>query len=184
MKSTCFSFKIVASRKRTETVKKHDLHKMYFLLIGGFPKIVVPHIIHFSRVFLFFHHPFWGKHPYFWKHPYRLQLSFVFFPFWWKGNYSSLPQQLPQCFRNHSASFRDTLFTYNPSASFRDLVFLVFASATTAPLCFPRFLVVVWFHFLLFWPLGPSFAFIFTFWAFISFHFLLLLSFVLGLDAF
>ena len=68
-----------------------------------------------------------------------------FFPFWWKGNYSPLPQQLPQCFRDHSASFRDTHFTYNPSASFRDLVFLVFASATTAPLRFPRFLVVVGF---------------------------------------
>ena len=92
-------------------------------------------------------------------------LSFVFFfPLWWKGNYSPLPQQLPQCFRDHSASFRDTHFTYNPSASFRDLVFLVLASATTVPL-----------RFLSFWPCGPAFAFIFG-----LFH--LLRSFVLGLD--
>ena len=28
-----------------------------------------PQIIHFNRVFHYFHHPFWGKHPYFWKHP-------------------------------------------------------------------------------------------------------------------
>ena len=93
-------------------------------------------------------------------------MSFVFFPLWWKGNYSLLPQHLPQSFCDHSASFRDMHFTYNPSASFRDLVFLVFASATTAPLRFPRFLVVVepgWFHFLSFWPFGPSFAFIFGF---------------------
>ena len=96
-------------------------------------------------------------------------LSFVFFPLWWKGNYSRLPQQLPQCFRDHSASFRDTHFTYIPSASFREQVFLVFASATTAPLRFPRFLAVSgcgWFHFLSFWPFGPSFPFIlaFFFW--------------------
>ena len=30
-----------------------------------------PQIIHFNRVFHYFHHPFWGKHLYFWKHPYR-----------------------------------------------------------------------------------------------------------------
>ena len=64
-------------------------------------------------------------------------------------------------------------FTYNPSASFRGCVFLVFASATTAPLRFPRFLVVVGFisfhfgllglHLLSFWPFGPSFAFFFWF---------------------
>ena len=42
--------------------------------------------------------------------PLECHLSFVFFPFWWKGNYSPLPQQLPQCFRDHSASFRDTHF--------------------------------------------------------------------------
>ena len=30
-----------------------------------------PQIIHFNRVFHYFHHPFWGKHPYFWKHPYQ-----------------------------------------------------------------------------------------------------------------
>ena len=99
-----------------------------------------------------------------------------FFPFCWKGNYSPLPQQLPQCFCDHSASFRDTHFKYNPSASFRGLVFLVFASATTAPLRFPRFLVVVGFI-----------PFILAFWPFISFHFglfLLLRSFALGLDTF
>ena len=95
--------------------------------------------------------------------------EFCFFPLWWKGNYSPLPQQLPQCFRDHSASFRDTHFTYIPSASFREQVFLVFASATTAPLRFPRFLAVSgcgWFHFLSFWPFGPSFPFIlaFFFW--------------------
>ena len=65
-----------------------------------------------------------------------------FFPLWWKGNYSPLPQHLPQCFRDHSASFRDKHFTYNPSASFRDLVFVVLASATTVPLRFLSF-----FHF-------------------------------------
>ena len=27
-------------------------------------------------------------------------------------------------------------------------------------------------HFLSFWPFGPSFPFVFAFWAFISFHFL------------
>ncbi len=26
-------------------------------------------IIHFNRVFHYFHHPFWGFSPYFWKHP-------------------------------------------------------------------------------------------------------------------
>ena len=91
--------------------------------------------------------------------------EFCFFPLWLKGNYSSLPQHLPQCFRDHSASFRDTHFTYIPSASFREQVFLVFASATTAPLRFQgfwQFLVVVGFisfhfgllglHFLSFWP--------------------------------
>ena len=29
-----------------------------------------PQIIHFNRVFHYFHHPFWGFSPYFWKHPY------------------------------------------------------------------------------------------------------------------
>ena len=77
-----------------------------------------------------------------------------FFPLWWKGNYSPLPQHLPQCFRDHSASFRDKHFTYNPSASFRDLVFVVLASATTVPLRFLSF-----FHFGL------------ALWAFICFHF-------------
>ena len=32
---------------------------------GGFS----PQIIHFNRVFHYFHHPFWGFSPYFWKHP-------------------------------------------------------------------------------------------------------------------
>lgn len=70
-----------------------------------------------------------------------------FFPLCWKGNYSLLPQYLPQSFRDHSASFRETHFTYIPSASFRDQSFLAFASATTAPSCFWRFLVVVCFLF-------------------------------------
>ena len=91
-----------------------------------------------------------------------------------KGNYSPLPQQLPQCFRDHSASFRDKPLTYNPSASFRDLVFLVFASATTAPLRFQGF-----------WLWSVSIPFILACWAFICFLFglfLLLATFVcLGL---
>ena len=28
-----------------------------------------PQIIHFNRVFHYFHHPFWGVSPYFWKQP-------------------------------------------------------------------------------------------------------------------
>ena len=36
---------------------------------GGFLKWWYPQIIHFNRVFNYFHHPFWGKIPYFWKHP-------------------------------------------------------------------------------------------------------------------
>ena len=89
---------------------------------------------------------------------------------WWKGNYSPLPQQLPQCFRDHSASFRDAHLTYNPSASFCDLVFLVFASATTAPLRFQGF-----------WLWSVSVPFILACWAFICFLFglfLLLATFV------
>jgi len=35
-----------------------------------------PQIIHFNRVFHYFHRSFWGKHPYFWKHPYALELGF------------------------------------------------------------------------------------------------------------
>ena len=31
---------------------------------------VSPQIIHFNRVFHYFHHPFWGFSFYFWKHPY------------------------------------------------------------------------------------------------------------------
>ena len=88
------------------------------------------------------------------------QLSFVFFPLWWKGNYSPLPQQLPQCFRDHSASFRDMHFTHNPFASFRDLVFLVFASATTVPL---RFFRGFWLWLVFIRPFGLSLAFIFGF---------------------
>ena len=91
----------------------------------------------------------WGSLKYLYRYTRKIQgyltLEFCFFPLWWKGNYSLLPQHLPQSFCDHSASFRDMHFTYNPSASFRDLVFLVFASATTAPLRFPRFLVVVGF---------------------------------------
>ena len=123
-----------------------------------------------------------------------VQWGSIKLPFWWKGNYSPLPQQLPQCFRDHSASFRNAHFTYNPSASFRDLVFLIFASATTARLRFPTILVVVGFisfhfgllglHLLSFWPFGPSFPFVFSFWAFISFHFGLFLFVCLGLGHF
>ena len=29
-----------------------------------------PQIIHFNRIFHYFHPSFWGKIPYFWKHPY------------------------------------------------------------------------------------------------------------------
>ena len=36
---------------------------------GGFLKWWYPQIIHFNRVFHYFHHPFWGFSPYFWKHP-------------------------------------------------------------------------------------------------------------------
>ena len=87
-------------------------------------------------------------------------------------------KEIIHCFRNifrdHSASFRDMHFTYNPSASFRDLVFLAFASATTAPLRFPRFLVVVGFISFHFGLLGLHLL------SFLAF--LLLRSFVLGLD--
>ena len=34
---------------------------------GENPQII--QIIHFNRVFHYFHHPFWGFSPYFWKHP-------------------------------------------------------------------------------------------------------------------
>ena len=42
-----------------------------FVLIWMFPKNggFSPQIIHFDRVFHYFHHPFWGIYPYFWKHP-------------------------------------------------------------------------------------------------------------------
>ena len=34
------------------------------------------------------------------------------------------------------------------------------------------FILAIWgFHFLSFWPFGPSFSFVLAFWAFISFHF-------------
>ena len=36
---------------------------------GCFRKSWYPDIIHFNRVFNYFHHPFWGFSPYFWKHP-------------------------------------------------------------------------------------------------------------------
>ena len=38
-----------------------------------FRKWWYPQIIHFNRVFHYFHHPFWGKIPYFWKPPYCFQ---------------------------------------------------------------------------------------------------------------
>ena len=37
---------------------------------GCFRKWWYPQIIHFNRVFHYFHHPFWG-YPYFWKQPYH-----------------------------------------------------------------------------------------------------------------
>ncbi len=40
-------------------------------------------IIHFNRVFHYFHHPFWGFPPYFWKHPY-VWLSPPSQSFWWR----------------------------------------------------------------------------------------------------
>ena len=43
-----------------------------------------PQIIHFNRVFHYFHHPFWGVyHPYFWKHP---DGSWSNIPTAWLGN--------------------------------------------------------------------------------------------------
>ena len=41
-------------------------------IMGVEPKIYgkTPQIIHFNRVFHYFHHPFWGFSPNFWKHPY------------------------------------------------------------------------------------------------------------------
>ena len=107
----------------------------------------------------------WGSLKYLYRYTRKIQgyltLEFCFFPLWWKGNYSLLPQHLPQSFCDHSASFRDMHFTYNPSASFRDLVFLVFASATNSATTFSKVSGCGWFHFLSFWPFGPSFAFIF-----------------------
>ena len=35
-----------------------------------------PQIIHFNRVFYYFHPPFWGVSPYFWKHPLMMHLFF------------------------------------------------------------------------------------------------------------
>ena len=69
-----------------------------------------------------------------WEQPFpKAQVSFVFFPLTLrlKGNYSTLPQQLSQCFRDHSLSFRDRDFPNKTSASFRDHIFWSFASATT-----------------------------------------------------
>ncbi len=37
---------------------------------GCFQKLGYPQIIHFNRVFHYFHHPFWWFSPYFWNHPY------------------------------------------------------------------------------------------------------------------
>ena len=37
---------------------------------------VSPQIIHFNRVFYYFHHPFWGVSPYFWKRPLMMHLFF------------------------------------------------------------------------------------------------------------
>ena len=104
-----------------------------------------------------YNHPFvqytnWNHHEYTWV--------LFFIPFCWKGNYSPLPQQLPQCFRDHSASFRDTHFTFNPSASFRGLVFLIFCFRDRSATTFSK----------VFWLWLVSFPFTLAFWAFIFFH--------------
>ena len=39
---------------------------------------VSPQIIHFNRVFHYFHHPFWGYHD-FWKYPYSSSMMICFF---------------------------------------------------------------------------------------------------------
>ena len=47
---------------------------------GCFRKLWYPQIsqiIHFNRVFDYFHHPFWGIYPYFWKHPYIDELCLL-----------------------------------------------------------------------------------------------------------
>ena len=101
-----------------------------------------------------------------------IHVSFVFFPFVVERKLFIASATSSAILRDHSASFRDMHFTYN----FRDLVFLVFASATTAPLRFPRFLVVVGFISFHFGLLGLHLL------SFLAFLLLLLHSFVLGLD--
>ena len=56
----------MVSKKLTQ-LKDHKilnktLNSVHFLQNGWFPKIMVhyPQIIHFNRVFHYFHHPFWG----------------------------------------------------------------------------------------------------------------------------
>ncbi len=44
--------------------------------IWVFPKIMVPPIIHFNRVFHYFHHPFWGPTPIFGSTPICLSRAF------------------------------------------------------------------------------------------------------------
>ena len=53
-----------------------------------------PKIIHFNRVFHYFHHPFWGKAPYFRKHPYISTTT-------WSGDLTSTPGWEP-----HQATLR------------------------------------------------------------------------------
>ena len=48
--------------------------------IWVFPTIWEHHqIIHFNRVFHYFHHPFWGTTIYFWKHPYIYISNHIYF---------------------------------------------------------------------------------------------------------
>ena len=59
---------------RTIPVRKKEKKAYVFFCLryGCQPKNrgFSPQIIHFNRVFHYFHHPFWGFSPYFWKHPY------------------------------------------------------------------------------------------------------------------
>ena len=60
---------------------------------------VSPQIIHFNRVFQYFHHAFWGCPPYFWKHPYMMCPCFNVSPcgaFFVQAN----PETLRAKFRN------------------------------------------------------------------------------------
>ena len=51
---------------------KHEITTLFLFTYIGVSKNrgVSPQIIHFDRVFHYFHHPFWGFSPYIRKHPY------------------------------------------------------------------------------------------------------------------